>query len=84
MSQCPSVPLLEHHCSCLLIPSFMSAVLHELSNLLYQMVFQEAIHPFTGGLIAVEREAAHHVLVGELLWQTAKALIGLLTALDVY
>ena len=54
-----------------------------LAHLLNQMVTLQAEHLLSSGTITTQAEATNHVVNGELLWQTAEPLVGLLATLHV-
>ena len=74
---------LQHQCTRFAEQTLLCTTFSAVVHLLYQMVIHQTLDSHSRCTIAVQVEAAHHVLVGELLWQTLKGTKGLLLALHI-
>ena len=85
MSLCRCVAALsEHHHTGLPVLGLGGTVLHKFTVSFGQMVFLKSDDPCTCSREIVQREAAYHIVNGELLGQTVEGIDGLLPALDVH
>ena len=79
-----SVSVSTHQNTSLTIARLGCTTVYEIFHFFYQAVFLQTTDSHVCSRRTLELETTDHIIYREFLWQTAKALIRLLTALHVH